>query len=279
MLFNRKILVALEGTDSDDKAFKRAVLIADRMKCAMDVLWLNAPMADQPIMQLITRLQVDGLAINVLYIENKSLVKEVQRRWKDDHFSLLIKSCDTDHSGFLASLDWQLLRQTPCPVLLVKRDSLWEHGAILAAVDPRGKEEKRNRLNQVVLMMAGFIAREAQAPLQVTAAYPPPMLGAELENQSAELLKNDVEAVVHTLLASSKMKPADVWIGEGPPEHWVSQTAKENNAAVVVIGTQARSGLTGALLGNTAEKILDRLSCDVLVLREGVSEGLRNLLS
>lgn len=279
MLFNRKILVALEGTDADDKAFKRAVLIADRMKCSMDVLWLHAPMADQPTMQLITRLQVDGMSINVLYHESKSFLKEVLRRWKEDHFSLLIKSCETDHGGFLAPLDWQLLRHTPCPVLLVKHDSLWEHGSVLAAIDPRGKEEQRNRLNQMVLMMAGVIAREVPAPLHLAAAYPPPMLGAELKNQSAELLKSDVQDSVDVLLNYMNITPAAVWVGEGPPEHWVSQTAKANNAAVVVIGTQARSGLTGVLLGNTAEKILDRLSCDILVIREGVTDGLKTLLS
>ncbi|MNR62430.1 Universal stress protein E [compost metagenome] len=39
------------------------------------------------------------------------------------------------------------------------------------------------------------------------------------------------------------------------------------NAAVTVIGTVARTGLSGALIGNTAEVILDSLESDILVLK------------
>jgi nucleotide-binding universal stress UspA family protein len=38
-------------------------------------------------------------------------------------------------------------------------------------------------------------------------------------------------------------------------------------AAVTVIGTVARSGLSGALIGNTAEVVLDAVESDVLVLK------------
>jgi len=36
---------------------------------------------------------------------------------------------------------------------------------------------------------------------------------------------------------------------------------------VTVIGTVARSGLSGALIGNTAEVVLDAVESDVLVLK------------
>ena len=34
-----------------------------------------------------------------------------------------------------------------------------------------------------------------------------------------------------------------------------------------VMGTIARTGLTGALLGNTAEKVVDRIECSVLAVK------------
>ncbi|MCY1525773.1 hypothetical protein D9M68_607660 [compost metagenome] len=43
--------------------------------------------------------------------------------------------------------------------------------------------------------------------------------------------------------------------------------ARELNAALTVIGNVARTGLTGALIGNTAEMVLDALESDVLVLK------------
>lgn len=36
---------------------------------------------------------------------------------------------------------------------------------------------------------------------------------------------------------------------------------------MTVIGTVARTGISGALIGNTAEVVLDQLSGDVLVLK------------
>ena len=38
-------------------------------------------------------------------------------------------------------------------------------------------------------------------------------------------------------------------------------------AAVTIIGTVARTGISGALIGNTAEVVLDALESDVLVLK------------
>ena len=40
--------------------------------------------------------------------------------------------------------------------------------------------------------------------------------------------------------------------------------ANELDASLVVVGNSARSGLSGAISGNTVEKVLDKLDCDVL---------------
>lgn len=43
--------------------------------------------------------------------------------------------------------------------------------------------------------------------------------------------------------------------------------AHKLGAVVTVIGTVARTGISGALIGNTAEVVLDSLESDVLVLK------------
>ena len=47
----------------------------------------------------------------------------------------------------------------------------------------------------------------------------------------------------------------------------IPHTEKKLNAVVTVIGTVARTGISGALIGNTAEVVLDTLEGDVLVLK------------
>jgi nucleotide-binding universal stress UspA family protein len=43
--------------------------------------------------------------------------------------------------------------------------------------------------------------------------------------------------------------------------------ATQLKADLVVMGTVGRSGIPGLLMGNTAETILDQLSCSVLVMK------------
>jgi universal stress protein E len=52
----------------------------------------------------------------------------------------------------------------------------------------------------------------------------------------------------------------------GEPDEVIVQSAEEMNANLVVVGNSARSGLAAVMRGNTVERVLDRLACDVLSL-------------
>ncbi|MNE76368.1 Universal stress protein E [compost metagenome] len=56
-------------------------------------------------------------------------------------------------------------------------------------------------------------------------------------------------------------------VEEGPADVLIPRAANNLNAVITVIGTVARTGLSGALIGNTAEVVLDTLESDVLVLK------------
>lgn len=51
------------------------------------------------------------------------------------------------------------------------------------------------------------------------------------------------------------------------PGHAISELAKREGIDLIVMGTMARTGLTGALLGNTAEQVLDQIECSVLAVK------------
>lgn len=278
MLFDKKILVVLSQGEAAEKAFKRGVLIAERLGCRLDLFWQFNPLPDHPMMRLKAQLESEGMAIRDHFADPGRLDKTITEHWHKEHFALLVKSCDADHKGLMAPQDWQLLRHAPCPVLLVKKDSLWERGQVLAAVDPFSRKPGCAGINRQVLRLAEFISQQALATLQLVVAYAPPMLGAEPENQSINLLEEKARQAAERLLAEQGLTCDDYLIGEGPAEYWIPHVAKQQQAALVVIGTHARQGLKGMLLGNTAERILDRLSCDVLVLREGLSETFEQLL-
>jgi universal stress protein E len=54
---------------------------------------------------------------------------------------------------------------------------------------------------------------------------------------------------------------------EGLPEDIIPALCKEYSADLLVIGSVGRKGLSAALLGNTAELIIDGVECDTLVVK------------
>jgi len=47
----------------------------------------------------------------------------------------------------------------------------------------------------------------------------------------------------------------------------IAEAARTSRSAIVVMGAISRSGYKRLLVGNTAERILDDLSCDILIIK------------
>jgi nucleotide-binding universal stress UspA family protein len=58
-----------------------------------------------------------------------------------------------------------------------------------------------------------------------------------------------------------------VLVAEGTPERLLPRVARRARARVVVMGAVSRSALKRLLIGSTAEKVIDALSCDVCVVK------------
>lgn len=274
MPFNKRILIALEGGPHCADALKRADLIAGKTGAEIELLWFGsaAPWCgfEAEITQLSSRFSVEKI------VSEGGLLPSIKKAWKSDRFALLIKGCDLQHSkpSLLAPIDWQLLRETPCPVLLVKQPDPWASGSILAAVNPLSNKAHQLQHDQSVLKVADLIARGAGAELKVVVATPPPMQAAEADAQSPQRIDEKARTASAQLLNELDMDAGTLCIGEGPAEYWIAQVAAEQKASLVVISTRARGGIKGALLGNTAEQIMDRLDADLMVLRPGLAEQL-----
>ena len=58
-----------------------------------------------------------------------------------------------------------------------------------------------------------------------------------------------------------------IHIGEGDADAVVADICDEIDADVLVIGTVGREGISGVLIGNTAELVVDKVDCDVIVVK------------
>ena len=58
-----------------------------------------------------------------------------------------------------------------------------------------------------------------------------------------------------------------IHLREGDPAEEIPSIADKIKAELVVLGTVARTGVKNLVMGGTAERMLQRLNCDVLALK------------
>ena len=178
-------------------------------------------------------------------------------------------------ASLLHLVDWELLRQSPVPVLLVKDARPYRHPKVLAAVDPDHTYAKPVWLDREILNAAQEIAKALRGSLHAVHAYPPL---PPLAFPTGAITEEDVEAVnARTAKAANRklkqaLRDAEMRnvvghvIGRHPADA-IADVADATHSSLVVMGAISRSGLKRLLIGNTAERVLDRLSCDVLIIK------------
>lgn len=67
-------------------------------------------------------------------------------------------------------------------------------------------------------------------------------------------------------------------IVQGPPVRTLEATARKLRADLVVLGARGARGFRDQLIGTTAERLVARLSCDVLVVRKPARAAYRKIL-
>lgn len=176
----------------------------------------------------------------------------------------------------LTYTDWQLIRHTARPLLLVKSAQAWSTPRILAAIDPTHAHDKPARLDRAILGSAAALARGLGGKLSVLHAFAPAVRfipGTALE--PIPVLAPPKEQRIHTravrervlrVTRSAKIPAARVRIESGDVAKVLPAYAAEIGAAVTVLGAVSRGTLQRWFLGSTAETVLDRLNCDVLVV-------------
>ena len=152
--------------------------------------------------------------------------------------------------------------------LLVKTSTPWAGKVVLAAIDVGNIDSEHQALHNMIVDHGFDIASLAKAQLHVISAHPSPMLSAaDPTFQLKETIEARYREQCKAFQAEFDIDDARLHIEEGPADVLIPHAAHKWQAAVTIIGTVARTGITGALIGNTAEVILDAVESDVLVLK------------
>jgi universal stress protein E len=171
--------------------------------------------------------------------------------------------------------DWELLRLSPIPVLLVKSRRAYRRPVVLAALDPGHTFAKSARLDEEILRAADAVAGALHGTLHAMHAYfagtgipiSPEFSGSDVLAQVSAAVEREARRSFARELLDSRIPKSRQHLVERHAVDAIPQIARRIRADIVVMGAVSRSGLRRAFIGNTAERILNQLSCDVLVVR------------
>ncbi|MEW8691410.1 MAG: universal stress protein [Candidatus Thiodiazotropha endolucinida] len=218
------------------------------------------------------------------------IIREVLRNGHD-----LVIKVPEDQDWFdrlFGSDDMHLLRKCPCPVWLIKPQAPNTHRRILASVDiddtyPTLEQDSRHTLNRQIIEMASSLALSDFAELHITHVWD--ALGESTIRNSAFMRWPDEEVAAyieqvrqyHTTNLDRLIHEVTSNLGQDAMDYLKPQThlvkgwarkevpllAKQIEADLVVMGTIARTGVSGFFMGNTAEAILNQIDCSVLAIK------------
>jgi universal stress protein E len=192
---------------------------------------------------------------------------------------LVIAECHKGHrvAPWLIHLtDWELLRASPVPVLLLKNGRPWRKRTFLAAVDPSHAHAKPTRLDALILEQGRQLTRKGGGTLHVMHANFPSLFGLTLGDPGIDAAtleatfeqQKELDRKAFTAFAGTARIPrARRHLVAADPVTAIPRVARRVGADVVVMGAVSRSGLKRMLIGNTAERVLATLPCDVLVVK------------
>jgi universal stress protein E len=225
-------------------------------------------------------LRARGLDVNTESVVGDPLHAALLDRMKRTHAEIVVK--DTHHHTlaqrtFLTNTDWELIRGCPTALLLVKPKAWSAHSRVCAAVDPRHADDKPLQLDHAILEKASTIARRLDGELHIANVYiplaflagaavaVPPMVDvspAALEVEHQAKFKE-----LSALASDYQIDAQHIHVEVGSTGDTLCRLAKQLNIDIMVLGAISRSALKRAVIGSTAESILERLPCDLLVVK------------
>ena len=256
--FSYEMTTMLSG---EERESMRQAVIKDRELWISD--YLAAPRAG-------------GINIDIKVVWHNRPFEAIVLAVLEDNYDLVIKGThdhDVLKSMIFTPTDWHILRKCPCPVLLVKDHDWPKAGNIIAAVNAGSEQEHHLSLNQRVITKARQMAAMLSAETHLVNAYPgtPVNIAIEIpefnpQEYNSTMKHHHLDAVAK-LATQFDIAPTHYHVQEGMPEDVLPAIAKQLDAVMVVIGTIGRTGLSAAIIGNTAEHVIDRLDCDVLAVK------------
>lgn len=301
---NGNILVVVEPENHPQEVVGRASWLAELTQCDLRLLLCDPDVgalshgifvsneardlakhiraAQQQMIEEIAQPAIDrGITVETEILEERPFADAILQRALETEPQYVVKGTEY-HSvaerAIFVDTDWQLIRTCPFPLWLVKPHDLSGKPVVIAAVDPVHSHDKPARLDQLIIDCAKKITVPANGEMHLFHAYESIVGIGKEATKTFKPIKLPVDELSHKIQAEHREKLAALASANdidaahthqlpGNSRDVLPAFARTQNADIIVMGALARWGLRRMLLGSTAEKVLDHLPCDILIVR------------
>lgn len=262
-----RILAIIDPTRTEQWALKKALSIAssrdDLEVCAFLCVHSDADCDDRDQLQAV-ELERHRLWLDAMLKEfaNTDVTIDAQVKWNVDWLEaicaagsaedvVLVTKRASGRQNSLASSDRRLIRKLGKALLLVKFEPADEVKKVLIAVDFNAEDASHKALNEAIMSLGTRMRGTVKdTELHVISAYP------------------SSESFVHPpdIAKALDIDRSHAHVRRGSAADIIPKVARELEADLVIVGNVGRGGLSGITIGNTAEKILNDIAADVLVI-------------
>ncbi len=294
----KSILYVTQENGNQDSAMERAVTFAENSQSDLTVIdviplvmgeYQEDTMNDRrQFLESLTDPYKKRLEIKIR-VETGTVFIEVIREVLRNKHDLVIKPAENPDflKRLFGSTDIHLLRKCPCPVWIMKLPEKPKYSCIMAAVGfkPLEASAVEESLNGEILDLASSLALSDFASLHVVHAWEPfaaqyiRSRGDKVQEAMAVYVEKErslrQNGLNRLMKKFSKRIGDDVYqelspslhLPQGDAQKMIAMQATSLQADLVVMGTIARTGISGLIIGNTAEAVLDQLECSVLAVK------------
>lgn len=298
----KNILFATQGLPGQSDALGQAVLLAAKNRIPVKGL-IACPTFPEDLtkyQQTYEKSLYDSLLQSVKAVRSESQITAEQvpfpidvisseqpavcmiRQAIRENHDLIIKEAEplSEGSEGFKAIDMTLLRKCPCAVWLHRPISKpREKRRVAVAIDPATTSDEQRTLALRLLELSRSIADSCDSRLHVVSCWEY-YLEHYLEGNSwirveQEDLEVQIEAArkrheqaLHELIEASGVS-GNVVIHHlhGKPDDAIPECVDSEDIDVLVMGTLARTGVAGFVIGNTAENIVQSINCSLVALK------------
>jgi universal stress protein E len=300
----RRLLVVIDPTASTQPALERAAWLAKKLPASVELFICDYDpnIADARVIDaeaqnrvrtellenrrrwladLAKPLADSGIEVAVDVRWDYPLYEGILRKAADSKADMVVK--DTHYHSVLkrsifSNTDWSLIRGCSAQLLLVKPHTTHTPPCIVASIDPLHERDKPAELDRRILGTATELRDTVGADLHVFHSFDiAPMLAASTDSMTMPIalpvreltdsLRAEHSEAVYELTDAYGVPRDRVHVHQGGTRQLLVTLTEQLKADIVVMGAVSRSGLQRLFLGSTAEDVLDKLGCDLLIVK------------